>query len=124
METAAPDRVRRGPVRPDGRGGGAPPSVRPRLWHVQRGRAPPVAAPAERPHHAAAADRRPHSGVCHEKEGCMLMPVGAPSYALSNLEHAVVGGLTPTWFREVQDAFYYGGLTGGWLIIIVAIWLL
>ena len=64
-------------------------------------------------------------GVCHEKEGCTLMPVpGAPSYALSNLEHAVVGGLTPTWFQEVQVAFYYGGLTGGWLIIIVAIWLL
>ena len=44
-------------------------------------------------------------GVCHEKEGCTLMPVpGAPSYALSNLEHAVVGGLTPTWFREVNKS--------------------
>ena len=64
-------------------------------------------------------------GVNHEKEGCMLMPVpGAHSYALSNLEHAVVDGLTPAWFRDVQDAFYYSGLTGGWLIIIVAIWLL
>jgi len=31
--------------------------------------------------------------VCHEKEGCMLMPVpGAPSYALSNLEHAEHAG--------------------------------
>ena len=47
-----------------------------------------------------------------------------PSYALSDLAHTVVGGLTPTWFREVQDAFYYGGSTRGWLIIIVAIWLL
>ena len=64
-------------------------------------------------------------GVCHEKEGCMLMPVpGAPSYTLSNLEHAVVDGLTLAWFRDVQDAFYYGRLTGGWLIIVVAIWLL
>ena len=55
----------------------------------------------------------------------MLMPVpGAPTYALSNLEHSVIGCLTPTWFREVQDVFYYSGLTGGWLIIMVTIWLL
>ena len=36
------------------------------------------------------------------------MPVpGAPSYALSNLEHTVIAGLTPTWVKDVQEAFYY-----------------
>ena len=55
----------------------------------------------------------------------MLMPVPrAPSYALSNHEHTVVDGLTPAWFQDVQDAFYYGGLTGRWQVIMVTIWLL
>ena len=83
-----------------------------------------MAAPAECSYHAAVLTANLTQGVCHEKEGCLLMPVpGAPSYALSNLEHAVVDGLTPAWFRDVQDAFYYGGLTGGWLVILVTIWL-
>ena len=61
-------------------------------------------------------------GVCHERERYSLMPVpGAPSYALSNLEHTVIAGLTPAWFKDVQEAFYYGGLTGGWLVILVTI---
>ena len=65
-----------------------------------------------------------NQGMCHEREGCSLMPVpGAPSYALSNLEHTVIAGLNPAWFKDVQEAFYYGGLTGGWLVILVTIWL-
>ena len=43
---------------------------------------------------------------------------GAPSYALSNLEHTVAAGLTPAWFKDV-----HGGLTGGWLVILITIWL-
>ena len=51
------------------------------------------------------------------------MPVpGAPSYALSNLEHTVLTGLTPAWVKDMQEAFYYGGLTGGRLVILVTIW--
>ena len=42
---------------------------------------------------------------------------GAPSYALSNLEHTVAAGLTPAWFKDV-----HGGLTGGWLVILITIW--
>ena len=44
-------------------------------------------------------------GVCYVKEGCSLMPVPrAPSYALSILEHSMIGALIPTWFREVQSS--------------------
>ncbi len=62
-------------------------------------------------------------GVCHERDGCTLMPVpGAPSYALSKLEHTVISSITPTWVQDLKDAFYYGGLTGGWLVILIAVW--
>ena len=63
-------------------------------------------------------------GVCHERDGCALMPgLGAPNYTLSNLEHPVIAGLIPAWFKDGQEAFYYGELTGGWLVIQVIVWL-
>ena len=61
-------------------------------------------------------------GVSHDIEGCSLMPIpAAPSYALANLEHSVMGALAPAWFRDVC---YYVGLTGGCLIIVVTMWIL
>ena len=36
----------------------------------------------------------------------------------------MIRALTPTWFREVQDVFYYCRLTGGWLIVMFTIWIL
>lgn len=59
-------------------------------------------------------------GVCGDINSCSLMPVpGAPRYTLANLEHSVLGAFTPSWFEDLREVGYYGGLTSGWLIIAV-----
>ena len=53
------------------------------------------------------------------------MPVpGAPAYTLANLEHAMLGAITPTRVIELRDVGYYGWFGGRWLVFAILCFLI